>query len=207
MRPISRPTATPWAASTTSGSCRRPREARPSAGASATRRAAHFCPGSTRSIFISTANISRRRISRTGRHLAALSGFARQRVGRDRRRQHRRDRRSDARHRTYRRTGRRDQHPDGVAPAAATQRLPARRDGDSSGRLRATPIEGFVRGNHVEFQVPYGAKTFYFEGRRTPISSTAPSIRRPPASAVLEDRHQLSLAAERNRARRSSVIQ
>jgi hypothetical protein len=29
-----------------------------------------------------------------------------------------------------------------------------------------TPIEGFVRGNHVQFQVPYGAETFYFEGER-----------------------------------------
>ncbi|MGZ6228232.1 MAG: hypothetical protein ACXWNE_08885, partial [Candidatus Binataceae bacterium] len=31
----------------------------------------------------------------------------------------------------------------------------------------ATPIQGFIRGNHVEFQVPYGAKTLYFDGRRT----------------------------------------
>jgi hypothetical protein len=30
----------------------------------------------------------------------------------------------------------------------------------------ATPIQGFIRGNHVEFQVPYGAKTLYFDGRR-----------------------------------------
>ncbi len=28
----------------------------------------------------------------------------------------------------------------------------------------STPIEGFVRGNHLEFQVPYGAETYYFEG-------------------------------------------
>lgn len=30
----------------------------------------------------------------------------------------------------------------------------------------ATPIEGFVRGNHIEFQVAYGAKTFVFEGTK-----------------------------------------
>ncbi len=30
----------------------------------------------------------------------------------------------------------------------------------------ATPIEGFVRGNHLEFQVPYGTETFYFEGEQ-----------------------------------------
>ncbi len=30
----------------------------------------------------------------------------------------------------------------------------------------AAPIQGFIRGNHVEFQVPYGAKTLYFDGRR-----------------------------------------
>ncbi|HKV56463.1 MAG TPA: serine/threonine-protein kinase [Candidatus Binataceae bacterium] len=30
----------------------------------------------------------------------------------------------------------------------------------------ATPIEGFVRGNHVQFQVPYGAETYFFEGQR-----------------------------------------
>jgi serine/threonine protein kinase len=29
-----------------------------------------------------------------------------------------------------------------------------------------TPLEGFVRGNHVQFEVPYGADTFFFEGRR-----------------------------------------
>lgn len=29
-----------------------------------------------------------------------------------------------------------------------------------------TPIEGFVRGDHVQFQVPYGADTFAFEGRQ-----------------------------------------
>jgi serine/threonine protein kinase len=29
-----------------------------------------------------------------------------------------------------------------------------------------TPIEGFVRGNHVQFEVPYGADIFYFEGER-----------------------------------------
>jgi hypothetical protein len=31
----------------------------------------------------------------------------------------------------------------------------------------ATPIQGFIRGNHIEFQVPYGAKTLYFDGRRS----------------------------------------
>jgi serine/threonine protein kinase len=30
----------------------------------------------------------------------------------------------------------------------------------------ATPIQGFIRGDHVEFQVPYGAKTLYFQGQR-----------------------------------------
>jgi hypothetical protein len=30
----------------------------------------------------------------------------------------------------------------------------------------ATPIEGFVRGNHLQFQVPYGGETLYFEGQR-----------------------------------------
>ncbi|MBV8054325.1 MAG: serine/threonine protein kinase [Deltaproteobacteria bacterium] len=28
-----------------------------------------------------------------------------------------------------------------------------------------TPLEGFVRGNHVQFEVPYGADTFFFEGQ------------------------------------------
>jgi serine/threonine protein kinase len=28
----------------------------------------------------------------------------------------------------------------------------------------ATPIEGFVRGNHLQFTVPYGTDTYYFEG-------------------------------------------
>jgi serine/threonine protein kinase len=31
----------------------------------------------------------------------------------------------------------------------------------------ATPIQGFIRGDHVEFQVPYGTKTLYFDGRRS----------------------------------------
>jgi serine/threonine protein kinase len=37
-----------------------------------------------------------------------------------------------------------------------------------------TPIEGFVRGNHLQFQVPYGTETFYFEGERgaTHLSGT-----------------------------------
>jgi hypothetical protein len=29
-----------------------------------------------------------------------------------------------------------------------------------------TPIEGFVRGDHLQFQVPYGASTFDFQGVR-----------------------------------------
>jgi serine/threonine protein kinase len=29
-----------------------------------------------------------------------------------------------------------------------------------------TPLEGFVRGSNVQFEVPYGAQTFYFQGRR-----------------------------------------
>jgi hypothetical protein len=30
----------------------------------------------------------------------------------------------------------------------------------------ATQIDGFIRGDHVEFQVPYGSRTLYFEGER-----------------------------------------
>ena len=29
-----------------------------------------------------------------------------------------------------------------------------------------TPVEGFVRGDHLQFQVPYGTETYYFEGQR-----------------------------------------
>ena len=29
-----------------------------------------------------------------------------------------------------------------------------------------TPIEGFVRGKHLQFQVPCGSETYYFEGER-----------------------------------------
>ena len=29
-----------------------------------------------------------------------------------------------------------------------------------------TPIEGFMRGDHMQFQVPYGNETYYFEGAR-----------------------------------------
>jgi len=29
-----------------------------------------------------------------------------------------------------------------------------------------TPIDGFIRGDHLEFQVPYGSSTLYFEGER-----------------------------------------
>jgi hypothetical protein len=29
-----------------------------------------------------------------------------------------------------------------------------------------TPIDGFIRGDHLEFQVPYGSATLYFEGER-----------------------------------------
>ncbi|MFZ0660315.1 MAG: hypothetical protein WAM05_16475, partial [Candidatus Binataceae bacterium] len=28
------------------------------------------------------------------------------------------------------------------------------------------PLEGFIRGNHIQFQVPYGSNTYYFEGER-----------------------------------------
>jgi len=28
------------------------------------------------------------------------------------------------------------------------------------------PLEGFIRGNHLQFQVPYGSDTYYFEGER-----------------------------------------
>jgi serine/threonine protein kinase len=30
----------------------------------------------------------------------------------------------------------------------------------------ATPIDGFIRGSHIEFQVPYGGRVLYFEGQR-----------------------------------------
>ena len=38
----------------------------------------------------------------------------------------------------------------------------------------ATPIEGFVRGNHLQFTVPYGTDTYYFEGETsgTDLSGT-----------------------------------
>jgi len=38
----------------------------------------------------------------------------------------------------------------------------------------ATPIEGFVRGNHLQFTVPYGTDTYYFEGesRGSDLSGT-----------------------------------
>jgi hypothetical protein len=29
-----------------------------------------------------------------------------------------------------------------------------------------TPLDGFVRGDNLQFTVPYGAETFFFEGRR-----------------------------------------
>jgi hypothetical protein len=29
-----------------------------------------------------------------------------------------------------------------------------------------TPIDGFIRGSHIEFQVPYGGRVLYFEGQR-----------------------------------------
>jgi hypothetical protein len=29
-----------------------------------------------------------------------------------------------------------------------------------------TQLEGFVRGEQLQFQVPYGSETFFFEGRR-----------------------------------------
>jgi hypothetical protein len=29
-----------------------------------------------------------------------------------------------------------------------------------------TPLDGYVRGNQLQFQVPYGADTYYFEGQR-----------------------------------------
>jgi hypothetical protein len=29
-----------------------------------------------------------------------------------------------------------------------------------------SPIDGFIRGDHIEFQVPYGHDTLYFEGER-----------------------------------------
>jgi YHS domain-containing protein len=37
-----------------------------------------------------------------------------------------------------------------------------------------TPIEGFVRGERLQFQVPYGGETYYFEGQesRNELSGT-----------------------------------
>jgi len=29
-----------------------------------------------------------------------------------------------------------------------------------------TPIDGFIRGSHINFQVPYGGRVLYFEGQR-----------------------------------------
>jgi len=29
-----------------------------------------------------------------------------------------------------------------------------------------TPLDGFMRGNQLQFQVPYGSETYYFEGSR-----------------------------------------
>jgi len=34
------------------------------------------------------------------------------------------------------------------------------------GGFGSTPIEGFVRGTHLEFQVPYGTETYFFEGEQ-----------------------------------------
>jgi hypothetical protein len=34
------------------------------------------------------------------------------------------------------------------------------------GGFGATQIEGFIRGDHLQFQVPYGTETYYFEGQR-----------------------------------------
>ena len=75
-----------------------------------------------------------------------------------------------------------------VGPTIATGRISGLRSGGSPAmelRLRpqpngflhgeldihlsgygSTPIEGFVRGTHLQFQVPYGTETFYFEGQR-----------------------------------------
>ena len=36
----------------------------------------------------------------------------------------------------------------------------------------ATPIEGFVRGNHLQFTVPYGTDTYYFEGETSGSDSS-----------------------------------
>jgi hypothetical protein len=36
----------------------------------------------------------------------------------------------------------------------------------------ATPIEGFVRGNHIQFSVPYGTDTYYFEGEQRSANLT-----------------------------------
>ena len=29
-----------------------------------------------------------------------------------------------------------------------------------------TPLDGYLRGNHLQFQVPYGSETYYFQGER-----------------------------------------
>ena len=78
---ISHPTATPWAASTTSASCRPPAQSAPSAGGSATRPAAHFCRA-VHGQFLSQRAIYARRNSRSGRRLRSPTRHpARQRIG------------------------------------------------------------------------------------------------------------------------------
>jgi hypothetical protein len=48
-----------------------------------------------------------------------------------------------------------------------------------------TPIDGYIRGDHLQFQVPYGSETYYFEARGGAIRSAALSSRLHRASAEL----------------------
>jgi serine/threonine protein kinase len=44
-----------------------------------------------------------------------------------------------------------------------------------------TPIDGFIRGNHIEFQVPYGGRVLYFEGQRRGEAMTGSFQSEPPS--------------------------
>jgi hypothetical protein len=67
-----------------------------------------------------------------------------------------------------------------------------------------TPIEGFVRGNHLQFQVPYGSETYCFEGQRRSdqISGTfesTPSGERGTWGPRRIDRHPVCLLSRYGR--------
>ena len=150
-------------------------------------------------------------VSRGRRQLAALSDFARRLRGPARRwRSWRRQR--ELRHDligptiatgTIERARRRQQHPAGVAAAPAAQRLPARRDGDSSAGLRRDadrglhprqpcPVPGAIRHRDVLLRRPPQLRP----DQRDFLSHAVGRARH------LDDRHQLnhlSLGASRAR--------